>query len=359
MLKTFSKTPKSENVKILERLSAKDKAYFVGLIDGSGMFHVEKNGIYVKYSLNLNVLRLNLPLLNMLNKKFGNQGVIIHRAKNINGVISSMTSILKFSKKQFLIDVIIPIFDDYPMLITDLAQYKYFKYHLLKGTTKYSDLYLISESCSNLSKSDIVKLPYFIDWLIGFLEVKCFFFTYFTAKNHKSRYEDFVASCEVSLVDNIELLEAIRYVIGVNTNVYLNKKQNKLKISSTIDLIEFIIFLDRAEVKLFGLKRFEYLLFLAKAVKLNKFLEMTINGKIVNHYKFYEADHPNWRSAKMVSLILSNMENSEYLKLPIDNCIDISYLGITMDEFILGDLGNIDVSLVDLTILPRLPKNNQ
>ena len=125
-LKTFSKDPKSENVKILERLSAKDKAYFVGLIEGDGWFTAGKNGAYVKYEKGIKIPKTDLPLLEKFNEIFNNKGSIIISKVSEDHIFMST---LKFSNKQFFRDVIIPIFDEFPKITDKFWKYQYFRHH--------------------------------------------------------------------------------------------------------------------------------------------------------------------------------------------------------------------------------------
>ena len=113
-------------MKILQRLSAKDKTYLVGLIEGDGWFSISKNGIYAKYVKGIEIPQTDLPLLKIINEKLGNKGKFTTRKRSENHIYKS---ILKFGDKQFLLDVIIPIFDEFPKLTDKFWKYQLFRHH--------------------------------------------------------------------------------------------------------------------------------------------------------------------------------------------------------------------------------------
>lgn len=130
-----------KNTKATQRLNAEDLnyAYLVGLIEGDGWISISKKGKYLLYEVGI---ELNIEDIQLL-----------YKIKNILGVgkIKTRKRITKTKKeielgifcirnKKHLKEIIIPIFDKYPMLTNKQYDYIRFKSNLLNNIIYSKDL---------------------------------------------------------------------------------------------------------------------------------------------------------------------------------------------------------------------------
>lgn len=187
---------------VSQRLNAGDLqfAWLVGLIEGDGWFSISKKGKYLMYEFGIELGIRDVQL--------------IYKIKNILGVGQvffrdtegrSKTVLLRVRNKSQLKDVILPIFDKYPLISNKQFDYLRFKDALLKRIIYYKDLDIyIRPSIPLNSLETIISLPYFSAWLIGFIEAEGCFSIY-----KPSQRVTKVASFDISQTDSDALMLAI------------------------------------------------------------------------------------------------------------------------------------------------------
>ncbi|OCK86503.1 LAGLIDADG endonuclease [Cenococcum geophilum 1.58] len=193
-----------------QRLHAGDLiyAYLVGLFEGDGFFSITKKGKYLT----------DVQLIYKIKKILG-IGVVSFR--NRNGI--EMVS-LRIKNKNHLKNIIIPMFDKYPMFSN--KQYDYLRF-----------------------RDGLIT--------VGFIEAEGCFSVYKLNKNE----DYFVASFDLAQKNGQVLITAIRKYLSFTTTVYMDKTNcYKLKVSSVRSLENVIKFLNNTPVKLLGNKKLQYLL---------------------------------------------------------------------------------------------------
>ena len=237
-----------------QRLHAGDLyyAYLVGLFEGDGFFTVTKKGKYLTYEVGIELSIRDVQLIYKIKNLLG-VGVISFRKRKEVEMVS-----LRIRNKDHLKNLILPIFDKYPMFSNKQYDYLRFKEALLSGIIYYEDLVLYSRSIVPLNTVEtITNASYFSAWLVGFIEAEGCFSTY---KNNDS-YQ--IASFEISQTNGDIIISAIKKYFSFTTAVYLDKTNNsKLKVTSARSIENVIKFLAKAPVKLLGNKRLQYLLWL-------------------------------------------------------------------------------------------------
>lgn len=184
---------------------------------------------------------------------------------------SNENVIFRIRSKIHLKNIIIPIFDSYPMFTAKHWDYINFKKNLLENVVLYNDLknysrpnYTPFESINNILSSS-----YFNDWLVGFIEaVGCF--TIYKPFNQINN----TVSFEIRQTNGLQILNAIKIHLEINSNLYTDKTNSvHLKTTSLKSIQNVINFLNKTDAKLKGYKRLQYILFLK---------ELRVNDK----YKF-------------------------------------------------------------------------
>lgn len=286
------------NYDAIQRLNAGDLAYpyLVGLIEGDGWFTITKNGKYLKYEFGIEMSIRDIQLLYKLKKLLG-VGTIDIRRKNkliscakhpkqsgLNNTIDSEpqveTAIFRIRNKTHLKNIVIPIFDKYPLLSNKKYDYLRFKESLLSDTIYSNDLIKYVRPTGLSINSDIVEYTnteYFQAWLIGFIEAEgCFSIYKPTLDSSK------VASFEISQTNGHDLIEAIKIYLNLTSKVYLDKTNNsKLKVSSIRQIANVVKFIKKAPIKLMGYKNLQYLLFIKELRKIPRYSDKI---KIPNKY---------------------------------------------------------------------------
>lgn len=237
-----------------QRLHAGDLtyAYLVGLFEGDGFFSITKKGKYLTYELGIELSIRDVQLIYKIKKILG-IGVVSFR--NRNGI--EMVS-LRIRNKNHLKNIIIPIFDKYPMFSNKHYDYLRFRDGLITGIIYSENFpeYIISDV--NLHSVEfIINTHYFSAWLVGFIEAEGCFSVY--KLNNNKDY--FIASFDMAQKNGQVLIAAIRKYLSFTTTVYIDKTNcYKLKVSSVRSLENVIKFLNNAPVKLLGNKKLQYLL---------------------------------------------------------------------------------------------------
>lgn len=242
-------------------------AYIVGLFEGDGWITISKKGKYLLYELGIEMHIRDIKLLYKIKNILGVGKVSIKRIKNNDGNIKEICR-FNVRNKNHLKNIIIPIFNKYPMLTNKYYDYLFFKDNLLKDIKYYNDLLNYSRCNKSLNNvEDILNKNYFCWWLIGFIEAEGSFNIY-TIKNNNSKY----ASFELSQTNGLEILKAIKIYLKINQNIYTNKDNNSRITLKSIRGIENIVkFINKNPVKLLGYKRLQYLLFLKKLRLISKY----------------------------------------------------------------------------------------
>lgn len=137
-----------------------------------------KKGKYLLYELGIEIHIRDIQLLYKIKNILGIGKVTIKKLKIKDGTIKE---ICKFNvrNKNHLKNIIIPIFDKYPILTNKHYDYLYFKDNLLKDIKYYNDLsYYLRPIKPFNTLEDILNKNYFSSWLIGFFEAESCFSIY-------------------------------------------------------------------------------------------------------------------------------------------------------------------------------------
>ena len=268
------------NYGAIQRLNAGNLffPYLVGLIEGDGWFSVTKNGKYLKYEFGIELSIRDIQLLYKIKKLLGIGNIDI-RNKNTEDITRS-TVLFRIRNKTYLKNIIIPIFDKYPLLSNKIYDYLRFREALLSGVIYSKDLISYVRPVGSYNNSNIVEYintKYFQAWLIGFIEAEgCFSIYKPTLDSSK------VACFDISQTNGLDLIEAIKSYLNLTNKIYLDKNNNsKLKVSSIRQIENIIKFIKKAPIKLKGHKKLQYLLFLKELRKITRYSN---KFKIPNKY---------------------------------------------------------------------------
>lgn len=245
-------------------------AYFVGLIEGDGWFNISKKGEYLMYELGIEMNIRDVQLIYKLKKVLG-VGIVKFKKDKKTGKDISVTYSIR--NKKDLINIILPIFDEYPMLSNKQYDYLRFRNHLLWNTIKYSDLDTdyIRPLNNNSDNLKILNCKYFSAWLVGFIEAEGCFSIYQSASSKEK-----IASFEVSQSNNYELIKSIQLYLNIKANVYNNNNNFRIKTTSIRGIENVVKFLVSNDTKLLGYKRLQFLLFLKELRTLTRFKNINI-----------------------------------------------------------------------------------
>lgn len=252
-----------------QRLHAKDMAWLVGFVEGDGWFSITKNGNYCKYEFGIEVSQRDIQLLYKIKEMLGVGRVSIRKTRD--------TAFFKISTKNHLRDIIIPIFDSYPILTAKHWDYINFKKNLLENVILYNDLknYSRPNYTPFESINDILSFSYFNNWLVGFIEAEgCF--TIYKPFNQTNN----TVSFEIRQTNGLQILNAIKINLKISSNLYTDKTNSvHLKTTSLNGIQNVINFLNKTDVKLKGYKRLQYILFLKELRVNDKYKNLNIPMK--------------------------------------------------------------------------------
>jgi len=261
---------RSLKTKATQRLNAKNLfyPYFVGLIEGDGWISVNKKGKYVCYELGIELSIKDIQLLYKIKEILGVGNITLKNRKSINGLDLKLVR-FNIRNKKHLKEIILPIFNEYPMITNKQYDFLRFK-ELLNNNIIYSkDLLDYKRPIKPLyNVNEILNIWYFKYWLIGFIEAEgCF--SIYKSINRTSK----IASFDISQTKSYEIIEAIKQFLGISANVYNNKKTQSFSIKTVkINNIDNIIkYLKNNPVKLMGNKRLQYILFLKELRTIPKY----------------------------------------------------------------------------------------
>ena len=244
-------------------------AYLVGLIEGDGWFSISKKGKYLMYELGLEMNIRDIQLLYKIKKFLGVGKIKIRVRKNIK---NNDINLVRYNirDKNHLKEIIIPIFDKYPMLTNKQYDYLRFKEALVNDIKLYENLpkYIRPKEPIN-SVENILNTSYFSSWLVGFIEAEGCFSIYLSKILNINSY---VASFDISQTNSFEIIKAIKDFLNISVNIYEDKNNCfKLKTTSIRNIENIIKFLKNNPVRLLGNKKLQYILFLKKIKILPKY----------------------------------------------------------------------------------------
>lgn len=317
--KLFSRTQPADiqryySNELSQRLNARDLslAWLVGFIEGDGWFSLNKGaggaatsaeqpkhvalgqgmcpGKYLKYEFGVELEIKDVQLIYKIKELLG-VGEVSFR--NTEG--RSKTVFLRVRKKSHLINVILPIFDKYPLITNKQYDYLRFKDNLLKDAgpvrkgaapsfplgSEQPKLVALTKGagCANAapvklyenlegnyvrpleplnSVDSMLTLPYFSPWLIGFIEAEGCFSIY-----KPSARTSYVASFDISQTNSNEIISAICKYLSFTQKIHKDGTNKfKIKVSSIRSVENVIRFINNAPVKLQGHKKLQYLLWI-------------------------------------------------------------------------------------------------
>ena len=244
-------------------------AYLIGLIEGDGWISITKKGKYLTYEVGLEMNIKDIQLLYKIKDALGIGKIKIRVRKNINNnEISS--AIYNIRNKKHLKEIIIPIFDKYPMLTNKQYDYLRFKKALLNNIIFSEDLPQYTRPKKPFNSFDnILKTPYFSEWLIGFIEAEGCFSIYKSKTNDNNSY---VASFDIAQTNSFEIIQAIKMYLNISTNIYKDKTNCfKIKTTNVRDIENVIKYFKNNPTRLIGNKKLQYTLFLKNIKKIPRY----------------------------------------------------------------------------------------
>lgn len=212
----------------LQRLNAEDMAWLVGLVEGDGWFSITKNGKYCKYEFGIELHERDIQMLYKIKKALGVGTISLKKDQN---KVS-----FRIRKKPHLKEVILPIFDKYPMISTKHLKYLRFRLNLLNNILYYENLMDYNPTDLTLYNNvdNLIKLDYFDNWLVGFIEAEGCFSKY--KLTSLSLYN--IVSFEVSQTNQLPLLMAIKKRLSITSNPYVDKTNNAKLKTTSLDSIQ-------------------------------------------------------------------------------------------------------------------------
>lgn len=247
-----------------QRLHAGDPnyAYLVGLFEGDGFFSIAKKGKYLTYELGIEMSIRDVQLIYKIKDLLG-LGVVSFRKINEIEMVS-----LRIRNKDHLKNVIIPIFDKYPMLSNKQYDYLRFKSVLLSNIIYSKDLVEYTRNDKPLNTiENIINASYFSAWLVGFIEAKGCFSTY-------QNKDYWIASFDIAQKDGDILIMAIKNYLSFSTAVHIDKTNcSKLKVTGVRSIENILKFLSNEPVKLKGYKKLQYILWLKQLRTIPRYSE--------------------------------------------------------------------------------------
>jgi ubiquinol-cytochrome c reductase cytochrome b subunit len=243
-----------------QRLNAGEQAWLVGLYEADGWFGVFKNGKYVQYEFGIELHKRDIPLLYKIKNILQVSGTVRLRNDRPNVVV------LKVRNKKDLREKIFPIFDRFSILTVKQEQFNFFKFNLIDNNTIYFvDIKRPIYNHNLLTVDQILKLPYFNAWLVGFIEGEGCFSCYQAKKDI-----NITCSFSISQTGSIWVLQAIRKLFNLRPAIFTDLKthNSELKTASVSGNANVLDFLHKNPVKLKGYKRIQYILW-AKNMRTN------------------------------------------------------------------------------------------
>ena len=266
-----------------QRLNARDlmNIYILGLLEGDGYFSVNKKGKYIMYNIGIELSIKDIKLLYKIKKHLGVGTIIIRKSKVYEEYIE--TAIYRIKDKNHIKNIIIPLIDKYPLFTNKYYDYLYLKNCICSKRANepwggsnnnlifYDTLTEYKRPNEYLQVENILKSYHFPIWLIGFIEAEGYFSIYKT-----KHYQD-VACFEISQSNNFNIIEAIKIYFEITSKVYKDKTNNFIIKTTSSKCIQNVINkLHKTPIKLQGLKKVNYLIFLNKLRQIPRYKDKLI-----------------------------------------------------------------------------------
>lgn len=214
--------------------------YVVGLTDAEGCFLTQKT-----LDSQLFVLRLHDRDISILQK--------IQKHLNCGNIRITQNNMAEYviSNKIDLFYKLLPIFIKYPLLTRKLYQFEYWKSILEKrinkekfNRVKLQDPYKLTENNENTIE-EIIKLSYFQNWLIGFIQGDG---SFYKRKDGSRIIPEFNIAQKYDKI----ILEAIRLQLGIKSKILVRKCGTiyVLQTKSKESIKTIYNFINNSEVKL-------------------------------------------------------------------------------------------------------------
>jgi len=258
--------------------------YLVGLIEGDGWFSVSKKGKYIMFEfgieLSIRDVQLIYKIKNLLgvgtvffrnkenNKELIEKDVLVNSLPKVKLKNNRNNVIFRVRNQSHLKEIIIPIFDKYPLLTNKQYDYIRFRTALFSNLIYSKDLlpYVRPNVPLNTVK-DLLNRSYFIPWLIGFIEAESYFGIY---KPFSSI--SYIGSFEISQTDGSIIILAIKELLILKPKVTVDKTNNtRIKVSSIRGIENVIKFMNKAPIKLLGHKKLQYNVWLKELKKIPRY----------------------------------------------------------------------------------------
>ena len=192
------------------------------------------------------------------------------RVGTINLRENKNTALFRVRNKSHLKNIIIPIFDKYPLISNKQYDYLRFKNCLLENIKHAKDLpeYIRPiKPALNSSPVKIQQFSYFSAWLIGFIEAEGCFSLYKPTNDNST-----VASFDISQTNSLVILQAIKQFLSLTSKICKDETDcYRIKVSSVRQIENVIKFMQKASIKLMGYKKLQYLLFLKGLRKIPRY----------------------------------------------------------------------------------------
>ena len=254
-----------------QRLNARDlmNIYILGLLEGNGYFSVNKKGKYIMYNIGIELSIKDIKLLYKIKKHLGVGTIMIRKSKVHEEYIE--TAIYRIKDINHIKNIIIPLIDKYPLFTNKYYDYLYLKDCINNNLIFYDTLTEYKRPDKYPQVENILNSNHFPIWLIGFIEAEGYFSTYTT-----KHYQD-VACFEISQSNNFNTIEAIKIYFGITSKVYKDKTNNfRIKTTSSKCIQNVINKLDKTPIKLQGLKKVNYLVFLKRLRQISRYKDKMI-----------------------------------------------------------------------------------
>ncbi|AOW08016.1 hypothetical protein YALI1_M00390g3 (mitochondrion) [Yarrowia lipolytica] len=160
--------------------------------EADGWVSISKKGKYLTYEVGIELHIRDIQLLYKIKQILG-VGIIktYKRSKNLNETYEYCRYNIR--NKKHLKDVILPIFDKYPMLTNKKYDYMRFKHHLINGTIYSENLEdykrPLETEISTEAINNILNIDYLPYWLIGFIEGEGSFSSYLNKDQRECSFE--------------------------------------------------------------------------------------------------------------------------------------------------------------------------
>ena len=146
----------------------KELEWFVGFSDAESNFYTTKKRDSQIFQIHLHIRDLQLLYYIKILLGFGNI-YIDYKNERVCYMISD---------KKTLYNKLIPIFEKYPFLTRKINQYNLFKDILYKRYYKDNNYIINNWKLFYNNSIELIKIPYYSNWLMGFIEGEGSFFFY-------------------------------------------------------------------------------------------------------------------------------------------------------------------------------------